>query len=69
MNEPIEKKETSEHRLIAERRLKLAKLRDAGAFPNDFRRDFMADDCSLSMGPTVQKCLKQILRRCVWRVE
>ncbi|MED5535135.1 MAG: OB-fold nucleic acid binding domain-containing protein, partial [Pseudomonadota bacterium] len=44
MNEPIEKKETSEHRLIAERRLKLAKLRDTGAFPNDFRRDSMADE-------------------------
>ncbi len=34
-----------EHRLIAERRAKLAKLRERGvAFPNDFRRDSLAGD-------------------------
>ncbi len=33
-----------EHRLISERRQKLARLREAGnAFPNDFRRDALAD--------------------------
>ncbi len=50
MNEPIKKKETSEHRLIAERRLKLAKLRDVGAFPNDFRRDSVADELQSAYG-------------------
>ncbi|HND98655.1 MAG TPA: lysine--tRNA ligase, partial [Plasticicumulans sp.] len=35
--------ETNENKLIAERRQKLAKLREAGnAFPNDFRRDALA---------------------------
>ena len=34
-----------ENRLIAERRAKLAALRDAGpVFPNDFRRTALADD-------------------------
>jgi lysyl-tRNA synthetase class 2 len=34
-----------ENKLIAERRTKLGKLREAGqAFPNDFRRDAVADD-------------------------
>src|SRR5688500_2445110 len=34
-----------ENRLIAERRAKLAKLREAGnAYPNDFRRDALADE-------------------------
>ncbi len=34
-----------ENHLIAERRAKLAKLREAGqAYPNDFRRDALADD-------------------------
>ena len=32
-----------EHKLIAQRRQKLAQLREAGvAFPNDFRRDALA---------------------------
>lgn len=34
-----------ENKLIAERRAKLAKVREHGqAFPNDFRRDYLADD-------------------------
>ena len=34
-----------ENALIAERRAKLARLREAGiAFPNDFRRDALAAD-------------------------
>jgi lysyl-tRNA synthetase class 2 len=37
--------EAEENRLIAERRAKLAKVREAGiAFPNDFRRDALAAD-------------------------
>jgi lysyl-tRNA synthetase class 2 len=37
--------EGSENRLIAERRAKLAKLREAGvAYPNDFRRDSLAGE-------------------------
>ena len=36
---------TDENALIAERRAKLARLREAGvAFPNDFRRDALAAD-------------------------
>gem|GEM_PF-6631591 len=34
-----------EHKLISERRKKLARLRDLGqAFPNDFKRDALAFD-------------------------
>ena len=34
-----------ENRLIAERRAKLARMREAGnAYPNDFRRDALADE-------------------------
>ena len=34
-----------ENRLIAERRAKLQRLREAGnAYPNDFRRDALADE-------------------------
>src|SRR5262245_64425465 len=37
--------EGQENRLIAERRAKLARLREAGnAYPNDFRRDALADE-------------------------
>ncbi|MGD9843148.1 MAG: lysine--tRNA ligase [Steroidobacteraceae bacterium] len=40
-----------ENHLIAERRAKLAKLREAGqAFPNDFRRDALADDLFMLYG-------------------
>jgi lysyl-tRNA synthetase, class II len=40
-----------ENPLIAERRAKLAKLRDAGvAFPNDFRRDALAGDLHAAFG-------------------
>ena len=41
----------SENRLIAERRAKLADLREAGnAFPNHFRRDFLAADLQAQYG-------------------
>ena len=34
-----------ENRLIAERRAKLGRMREAGnAYPNDFRRDALADE-------------------------
>ncbi|AMN47315.1 lysyl-tRNA synthetase, class II [Steroidobacter denitrificans] len=40
-----------ENKLIAERRAKLQKLRDAGvAFPNDFRRDALADQLLTAYG-------------------
>ena len=40
-----------ENRLIAERRAKLAELRQAGpAFPNDFRRDALAGQLHASFG-------------------
>jgi lysyl-tRNA synthetase class 2 len=39
--------ESPENRLIAERRAKLAKLRESGnAYPNDFRRNALADELS-----------------------
>jgi lysyl-tRNA synthetase, class II len=42
---PQEQPAVDENHLIAERRSKLAKLREAGqAYPNDFRRDALADD-------------------------
>ncbi len=40
-----------ENPLIAERRAKLARLREAGvAFPNDFRRDALAGDLHAAFG-------------------
>ena len=40
-----ETSEQNENRLIAERREKLGQLREKGAaFPNDFRRDFIAGE-------------------------
>ena len=47
MNEKTETQatETDENRLIAERRAKLAELREAGqAYPNDFRKDTISSD-------------------------
>ena len=43
--------DNDENHLIAERRAKLAKLRERGpAFPNDFRRNALADDLSTAYG-------------------
>jgi lysyl-tRNA synthetase, class II len=43
--------DNDENHLIAERRAKLAKLRERGnAFPNDFRRDALAGDISTAYG-------------------
>ena len=40
-----------ENHLIAERRAKLARLRERGlAFPNDFRRDALAGDLQIAYG-------------------
>src|SRR5690606_24996936 len=45
LSEGTDMSQTEENRLIAERREKLRALRDAGpVFPNDFRRDALADD-------------------------
>ncbi|MSQ91984.1 MAG: hypothetical protein EXR87_03485 [Gammaproteobacteria bacterium] len=46
-----EKPAADENALIAERRAKLARLREAGgAFPNDFRRDALAHDLHATYG-------------------
>ena len=46
-----EKPATDENALIAERRAKLARLRESGgAFPNDFRRDALAHDLHATYG-------------------
>ena len=46
-----EKPPTDENALIAERRAKLARLRESGgAFPNDFRRDALAHDLHATYG-------------------
>ena len=48
-----------EHRLIAERRAKLAQLRAAGpAFPNDFRRDALAGQLHAAFGERPQEWLE-----------
>ena len=39
-----------ENKLIAERRAKLDKLRSGVAFPNDFRRDALADQLLTAYG-------------------
>jgi lysyl-tRNA synthetase, class II len=50
MTEPTDTK-ADENKLIAERRAKLDKLREGGvAFPNDFRRDALADQLLVAYG-------------------
>ena len=50
----------SENRLIAERRAKLADLREAGnAFPNHFRRDFLAADLQAQYGELSKEELEE----------
>ena len=49
-----------ENKLIAERRAKLAKLRTGGApFPNDFRRDALADQLLTAYGDRAPEWLEQ----------
>ena len=53
-----------ENHLIAERRAKLAKLRERGnAFPNDFRRDALAADIATSYGAKSAEALDAALTR------
>ena len=53
-----------ENHLIAERRAKLAKLRELGnAFPNDFRRDALAADILTSYGAKSGEALDAALIR------
>src|SRR5438876_8656240 len=48
-----------ENHLIAERRAKLAKLRERGSpFPNDFRRDALAADLQLAYGEKLPEVLE-----------
>jgi lysyl-tRNA synthetase class 2 len=50
----------SENQLIAERRAKLARLRAAGnAFPNDYRRDVLADELHTAFGEKTAQWLEQ----------
>jgi lysyl-tRNA synthetase, class II len=50
--------ENDENHLIAERRAKLARLRERGiAFPNDFRRDALAADLSTAYGEKSSEAL------------
>jgi len=47
----MDKVDPDENRLIAERRRKLTEARDRGvAFPNEFRRDVLADQLHASFG-------------------
>ncbi len=49
-----------ESKLIAERRRKLGELREAGeAYPNDFRRNALADELHLTYGPHENEHLEQ----------
>ncbi len=51
--------ENDENHLIAERRAKLAKLRERGtAFPNDFRRDALAADIVTAYGEKSAEALE-----------
>ena len=51
---------TDDNKLIAERRAKLANLREAGnAFPNDFRRTAMAGDLQTQFGAETKEALAE----------
>jgi lysyl-tRNA synthetase class 2 len=63
MNEknPQEHTEIDENRLIAERRAKLAALRDAGqAYPNDFRKDTTSGELHRRFGETEAEQLEAV---------
>src|SRR6202451_4523253 len=50
-----------ENHLIAERRAKLAKMRERGnAFPNDFRRDALAADIATAYGEKSAEALEAV---------
>ena len=51
MSDELQPPQADENQLIAERRAKLARLREGGnAFPNDFRRDALAADLHATFG-------------------
>ena len=55
----IDNRKQDENALIAERRKKLAALREEGiAFPNDFRRNALADELHQSYGKHEDERLK-----------
>lgn len=51
--------EADENKLIAERRAKLDKLRSGNAFPNDFRRDALADQLLTAYGERATEWFEQ----------
>src|SRR5690554_1931961 len=54
-----EQNEVSEHDIIAQRRAKLARLREKGeAFPNDFRRDALAGELHERHGDSSEEALE-----------
>ena len=59
MVESTKNNEPSENRLIAERRAKLDKLRDGQAYPNDFRRDAVADELIAAYGEHTAESLDE----------
>ena len=58
MDESTKKGLEPENRLIAERRGKLDQLRADGAFPNDFRRDSVADELLSAYGERTSESLE-----------
>jgi len=58
-----------ENRLIAERRAKLAALREQGlAFPNDFRRSALAGDLQTEFESTEKSELRRLIVISLWPV-
>ena len=54
---------SEENKLIAERRAKLATIREAGvAFPNDFRRDSMDSEVQAELGEQDKTTLEALNR-------
>ena len=58
MDKSTKKGLETENRLIAERRGKLDQLRADGAFPNDFRRDSVADELLSAYGERTSESLE-----------
>ena len=64
MSEDTAASAESENKLVAERRTKLAALREAGnAFPNDFRRDALASDLQAELGEHDKAALEALDRQ------
>lgn len=62
MNDKVEQQPVDENKLIAERRQKLAGIREANevAFPNDFRRNVMAGELQAEYGEKEKKELADL---------